>query len=274
MMNDLYKNHHAVVAKLNFVNPSEGVIPRVTYSGTSTPQNYNEAYVMQEVSIANARVSAKKFKLHENGFEIARLTSSGIDFCDEKSITSNYYREVEQLVKRVSGASHVFIFDHTVRRGVANSVRKPAQHIHVDYTKNTGPSRAADMIDSAELEALKGKRFIQVTVWRSISGPVEELPLTVMDTQSLREEDLVLTEIEYKDKSRLGEIYALRRHPDQHWYYYPDMQSDEVLLFKGYDSDESSRSGFIPHTAFEDPTSKPDAQPRQSIEIRTFAFYD
>jgi hypothetical protein len=30
---------------------------------------------------------------------------------------------------------------------------------------------------------------------------------------------------------------------------------------------------FVAHTAFEDPSSPPDAPPRESVEIRTICFY-
>jgi hypothetical protein len=266
--------HPFVTSKLNFVDPPEGVTPRVTYPGNSAPQRYNEAYEMKDVAINNARISNKDFRLHEHGFEMADLNPITTDFDDEESIMSNYYQNVIDTVKKVSGATHVFVFDHTVRRGFANSVRKPAQHVHVDYTKNTGPSRAAEMIDSDELKTLQGKRFIQVNVWRSINGLVEEMPLAFLDSQSLDEKDLVPTEIAFKDKKRLGEIYALKHNAKQQWYYYPEMNSSEALLIKGYDTDQNAISHFTPHSAFEDPLSKHNAKPRQSIEVRTFAFFD
>ena len=39
------------------------------------------------------------------------------DFHDEAELKSAYYREVEELVKRETGASKVVVFDHTVRTG-------------------------------------------------------------------------------------------------------------------------------------------------------------
>ena len=44
-------------------------------------------------------------------------------------------------------------------------------------------------------------------------------------------------------------------------------------MFKVYDSETDGRARFTAHTAFADPTSPPDARPRESIEIRTFAFF-
>ena len=52
--------------------------------------------------------------------------------------------------------------------------------------------------------------------------------------------------------------------------YYPEM---EALVFKVYDSSKDGRARWSAHTAFEDPTSPPNARPRESIEIRTLAFF-
>ena len=57
------------------------------------------------------------------------------------------------------------------------------------------------------------------------------------------------------------------------WFYFPDMQVNEVLLIKTYDSMEDGRARFTIHTAFDDPTAAADAPPRESIETRAFAFF-
>ena len=54
---------------------------------------------------------------------------------------------------------------------------------------------------------------------------------------------------------------------------FPRMQRDEVLLIKCFDSATDGRARLAVHTAFEDPTTPDDAPPRESIEIRTFAFF-
>ena len=61
--------------------------------------------------------------------------------------------------------------------------------------------------------------------------------------------------------------------PDHEWYYFPLMARDEALVFKVYDSAKDGRARFTAHSAFEDPTTPPDAAPRESIEMRTIAFF-
>ena len=52
------------------------------------------------------------------------------------------------------------------------------------------------------------------------------------------------------------------------------MRTDEAIVFKVYDSEKDGRARFTAHTAFDDPTTPPGAPPRDSIETRTFAFFD
>ena len=51
------------------------------------------------------------------------------------------------------------------------------------------------------------------------------------------------------------------------------MRREEALVFKVYDSQKEGVARWTAHTAFEDPTTPPNARPRESIEIRTLAFF-
>ncbi len=51
------------------------------------------------------------------------------------------------------------------------------------------------------------------------------------------------------------------------------MRPDEALVFKVYESLKDGRARWTAHTAFDDPTAPPSARPRESIEMRTLAFF-
>lgn len=68
-----------------------------------------------------------------------------------------------------------------------------------------------------------------------------------------------------------SEGYNVFFNPRQRWYYFPRLAADEALVFRLCDSDPNAIQ-YTAHTAFEDPTSAPDAAFRQSYEIRTIAF--
>jgi hypothetical protein len=44
-------------------------------------------------------------------------------------------------------------------------------------------------------------------------------------------------------------------------------------VFKVFDSETDGCARFTPHTSFVDPNSPQAAAPRQSIEVRAFAFF-
>lgn len=59
----------------------------------------------------------KDASLDENGFKFVDHVSSEKDFVDDNKIVNGYYKEIEELVKKVlPGAKRVFIWDHTIRR--------------------------------------------------------------------------------------------------------------------------------------------------------------
>lgn len=62
-------------------------------------------------------------------------------------------------------------------------------------------------------------------------------------------------------------------NPGQRWFYFPQMQADEAVLIRCFDSARSGAARFSAHGAFEDPGSPPDAPPRESIEVRTLVFF-
>jgi hypothetical protein len=180
-------------------------------------------------------------------------------------------------VRAATGASRVLAFDHNVRidggpGGNREGVSEPVRTVHNDYTAKSGPQRVRDLFDAGEAEALLKNRVAVINVWKPIQGPVQTAPLALADAQSIAPGDLTELELVYPD--RTGEIYNATFNPDHRWYYFPDMQKDEAILIKGYDSVDDGRARFTLHTAFDDPTSPPDAAPRQSIEVRTLVFFD
>jgi len=127
------------------------------------------------------------------------------------------------------------------------------------------------------LARFSGKRMIQINVWRSIDGIVEKDPLALMDATTLDIKDLVRTKISFNDiktaEKHRGEIFALKQNPNQKWYYYPIMDADEAILIKGIDTDNLNAL-FAMHTAFSLSDQNENSKPRQSIETRTYAFFD
>jgi len=231
------------------------------------------------VSISDMREIADTLSIDREGFELLHDTTAVEDLYDDDAIKEEYYSEIEALLRRRFGASQVAIFDVTRRSddgvGAQNpgGRRGPASRLHVDYTAKSGPQRAKDILGEDEVARLtaSGARIVQVNVWRPIHGPVERSPLTLADAASVAPEDLIATDQIFPD--RVGEIYNLAHAPSQRWYYAPKMTGDEVLLIKGWDSDDS-RARFTPHSAFNPPEIRDHAPPRESIEVRTYVVIE
>jgi hypothetical protein len=265
-----------VEATVNYV-VDNGIRP-VTYIAEMGESNRrDEVPDHRTVPIYDARPVADQLTLDSNGFAFQRQETAVTDFLDSSQIESIYNPEVEKIVAAATGASRVLVFDHTLRVAdedtrTSHKLREPVHVVHNDYTDLSAPQRIRDLLPADEAAAALKKRYVYVNVWRSIKGTVEEIPLGICDAQSLVEDDMILMDLKYKD--RVGEIHRTRYSPDHRWVYFPQMQPDELILLKCYDTELDGRARWTAHTAFEDPTSPANAARRQSIETRTIAFYD
>jgi hypothetical protein len=227
------------------------------------------------VTIRNGRPDAGSFALDRDGFRFVRHDTKVRDFFDEDEVRRVYYPEMEALVKAESGATRVLVFDHTLRTAddderETRKIREPVSRVHNDYTEWSAPQRVRDLLPQ-EADDLLSRRFAIVQVWRPIRHPVETMPLAICDARSLAPADLVISERRYPN--RIGQTYAITHNPAHQWYWFPQMRREEALVFKVFDSLKDGRARWTAHTAFDDPTTPPDARPRESIEIRTLAFF-
>jgi hypothetical protein len=229
---------------------------------------------VRQMTIRDGRPLVDEFDLDVAGFELVAHPTKMRDFFDAEELKRVYYPEVEALIKQVSGASRVVVFDHTLRSGdeaerEAKLVREPVLNVHNDYTEWSGPQRVRDLPQQAE-ELLK-RRFAIIQVWRAINQPIQSNPLAIADARSLAPRDLIRAERRYPN--RVGETYRVGYNPEHRWFYFPLMRRDEALVFKVFDSATDGRARFTAHSSFEDPTTPPGAPARQSIEARTLAFF-
>ena len=265
----------AIEATVNYIaDTGEGLF---TYTGGPGSLDVRTGGTVdpRQVAIHNARLATDTFALEREGFRFVRHDTKVGDFFNEDEIRRVYYPEMEALVKAESGAARVVVFDHTLRTAdddlrESRKIREVVRRAHNDYTEWSGPQRVRDLLPDEADELLK-RRFAIVQVWRPIRHPVETFPLAICDARSISPEDFVVSERRYPN--RIGQTYAIAYNPAHRWYWLPRMRRDEALVFKVYDSLKDGRARWSAHTAFEDPTSPPHARPRESIEIRTLAFF-
>src|ERR671923_1257363 len=230
---------------------------------------------LKTMAVVNGRVLAERLSLDDQGVVFVEHQTKVTDFFDEEQVRNLYYREVKQLIRDQSGASRVGIFDHALRSGdqverEERLIRNPVLQAHNDYTEWSGPNRLREILPD-EADVLLANRFAIIQVWRAINRPIQANPLALADARSVAFEDLLVAERRYPH--RVGQTYRLKYNPNHRWIYFPDMRRDEAIVFKVYDSEKNGRARFTAHTSFEDPTSPSNAPPRQSIEVRAFAFF-
>jgi hypothetical protein len=219
---------------------------------------------------------ADELSLDRQGFQLVHQETVVRDFYDRAEVEKIYYPEIEVLLKEATGAEKVVVFDHQVRnielsKQGEKDAREYVRTVHNDYTAKSGPRRVRDHLPEAEAEERLRHRFAEINVWRPIRGPIESTPLAVCDAQSIDAKDFVPTDFVYRDK--VGEVYRFTYNPQHRWSYFPRLERDEVILLKCYDSKEDGRARFSAHSAFDDPTSPPDAATRESIEVRALVFW-
>jgi hypothetical protein len=266
----------SIIAPLTYsVDTGEKPVNETMEKG-NLDRKYTGVFETHDMTVINGRPFRDTYSLETHGFEFVDHHTKMKSFYDEEEVRNVYYKEAEQLIKDVSGAARVVIFDHTVRHGNQDDrekklLREPVHRVHNDYTEWSGPQRVRDILPDEAEELLK-KRVAVIQIWRAINTPIESDPLAICEAASLAPADLIASERRYPD--RVGETYQISHNPDHKWIYFPRMTRDEALVFKVYDSMKDGRARFTAHTSFPDPTSPADALPRESIEIRTLAFFD
>ncbi len=154
----------------------EVVNARLNYLAEATPKPINYAYdppaavprrsgkyIQQSVVVRNGREELSKLSLDANGFVLTEHETAVKDFYDLDEVKSVYYPEVERLLKRVTGAERVVIFDHIVRNPLLaergeKGARSPAKFVHNDYTFKSAPRRVRDLLPE-EADRLLKNRF-------------------------------------------------------------------------------------------------------------------
>lgn len=267
---------HDVLTELNYWDhEADGEKPTPIFIGKRFLTN-NRPQRSHELTVRDVSGDEDKYTLDKNGFQYLGHVTKEKDFVDPEKIETEYYAECEQLLREVTGASRIHLFNYKVRRG-------PTQwhHLMQGNLANRGPVRGAHVDQSyrgAELrlrwelpdeaDELLQHRYQIINIWRPIKV-IQKDPIGVADATSVPDADLVageLVEDEYQ-----GESWVARRSPTHRWYFKHRLSPKEVLLIKCFDSDKTVARRAL-HSAFGDPAYL-DEDSRQSIEVRALVFY-
>ncbi len=260
-----------VDARMNFCRPGGKVIFYPTDRAKS--QWPYEAYAVQ---IRDMRPISDQLALERNGFVLREKESAVTDFYDQKEVERVYFPEVKQLVRELTGADKVIAFGAMTRTDATNAAEgnQPAFGAHVDYGDRTVRQFATDVLGAEQASVWLRGRYMLINVWRPITV-VHGSNLAVCDARTVQASDMYDSEV----RGGLGDPdrptlygFSVGFNPDQRWYYVPKMRPEEVLVFKLFDTNPDAVQ-WTAHSAFEHPDKAADAPPRESIEVRTIAFF-
>lgn len=241
------------------------------------------------------------FTLDSHGFMLGRHVSAVADFTDKAEVDARYNAEVAEAVKALSGASFVAV-QGWMRRTSADLSARAAEKVagyqhsgglqpqageaHIDYNPRTGEAAGARLYAAQRPDGPGFSRHCCFSFWRTFSAGPQDWPLALMDGRSIVGDELASNTLFVVDAFPQGDDLVkpvegeeamiaatiLRKRDAHRWWYFSNMDRDDVLLFKFYDSDHTV-TWRCPHTAFHD-TSLPGTRVRESIEVRCVAFWE
>lgn len=152
-------------------------------------------------------------------------------------------------------------------------------HPHVDYTAR--PEDIQGTLEELKFPAEVARRFESwsrfafVNAWRP-TKTVQRDPLAVADASTVPGSDYQIRARQFKQSGVKSGNYVMSHGAteDRHsWYYMHEMQPDELVVFRNYDSKRDVPGWRCPHTAFQIPGTE-DLPVRESIEIRAVCFWN
>ncbi len=261
----------SVSASVRYLNPEwrgRDTRPRITSRDT---RRANTRFY--DVQIENARPMHERgeLALDTNGFVLAQHHTAVRDFGDTAEVSGTYYPEVKALIQKMNGADDVVVLQHVIRREDSSAFNAAyARYVHVDYSEARAPDFSRRLMVEGglcEQGETDGYDFAWYNTWQPIERDVQRNPLTLIDIRTLERGDFH----EYvfdEDGVASAPFYS----PDHRHYYFPRMQTTELIAFKQLDSRPGRRS-LCAHTSFDDASSHLDALPRRSIEVRMMCIF-
>ncbi|KAJ3312971.1 hypothetical protein HDU93_004936, partial [Gonapodya sp. JEL0774] len=175
-----------ITASLNFIDLSSvpaGEKPS-TYlpaaDGSVKPPNFQSA--PYDVTITDLRsVDVSSFTLDKNGFEIVKGASAvkGDEFWDQERREKVYLPEVEDIVKKATGATRTKVFDVVIRSPTRGN-QQAIPRVHGDYTTRSGAGRLIEHMPPQDIDRLLKGRFAVINLWRPIVTAIDT-PLAIAD---------------------------------------------------------------------------------------------
>ena len=159
----------AITAEIPYTLPTDEKLVNESFGPKNIHGRRTGTVELKPMTVQNGRRLAQTLSLDNQGLVFVEHKTKVTDFFDENQVKSIYYPEIEQLIKRESGAKRVVIFDHALRSGdeaerEEKLIRNPVLQAHNDYTEWSGPNRLREILpdeadDRAERPPFRANAF-------------------------------------------------------------------------------------------------------------------
>jgi hypothetical protein len=233
------------------------------------------------VTVWDMRAAGGGFSLDREGFTLAAAPTSVRDFHDRDEVAGRYVPEACELVRDLTGCAATALLNSPVVRVSGRLGARPAgatftgDFAHADFSGPAAESMLRRNVPPGEVETRLRRRYAVFNVWRTFSGPPQDVPLALCDTRSVAPQDKQFCTITMK--SAAGDVQSWENityyfSTAHRWWYCPDMTRDEAYVFRSFDS-APGHDEQVPHSAFVNGACPASAPARASIELRVFAFF-
>ncbi len=217
--------------------------------------------VARTISLVDARSEEGAVAFASDGLVFVYAPTRVKRLGDIDSERAVYDAELGALVARELDAEEVVVFDHTLRID-GPSERPPARHAHGDYTRESAIRRMREVLGDERSQTWERGSYAIVNAWRPL-GPVARAPLAFARPSSVADTDWIDVDIIYPH--RRGHVGGLLPSKAHEWVYLPEMNRDQIALFRVFDSEGRSP---VAHSAVDIDGTAPDAPTRRSLESR------
>ena len=199
------------------------------------------------------------------------------------------------LAKQLTGCTHVLVAGHISRNPEQAALHEdyaPIQFVHSDFTDNYGKlvteryfsddpvnTMALNTAGLSAEDVARAERMLILQFWRNVGPSVMDLPIAFCDAQTVPRRDIYEVHVpSYAGGDFAFDTFAVTPPPanaNHDWYVFPQMQVDEVVAFRTFDSAyvKNGKPYWTPHSAFEDPVVDDTAAARRSIELRATCLF-
>ncbi|KAK5105678.1 hypothetical protein LTR62_002490 [Meristemomyces frigidus] len=232
-------------------------------------------------TITDVRGHEQDFTLDKHGssFQASPITFTAFD--EDKAIQAEYPKDVEEVAKRIAGATRTHAVSHIKRMTPLTGTKPPetkkcapASMIHSDFSYAGGWSRYDGERNPGELpddwEKLRQTRWAAISIWRPLNIVTRDA-LCVGDKTTIPDE--LLQPLKFTRISGAShEICTLNYAPGQQFHFKSLMESQDVIAIKLFDSCNNGVASCSPYTSFQ--ADEDYGEPRNSIETRVLVFWE